>query len=181
MTGWITFLMAAILQGVLLVMCLAWKVRQRKLHIDDFGNPLDGEPQRVEIRVDAESVETVTPHHHSITVHRMYHFTASVPGRLHDTIDLILIHRLQYPNPSHMQARLHPSLPSQRRQQQTEDRVPGLVDDVTSAFRLYKGFSCFSLTLVVFLHYIYPNIISEHVDRFLETVEDLEKDGAWRF
>ncbi|KAF9050191.1 hypothetical protein BJ165DRAFT_1457084 [Panaeolus papilionaceus] len=68
-TSWITFLMAAILQGVLLVMCLAWKVRQRKLHIDDFGNPLDGEPQRVEIRVDTESVETVTPHHHSITVH----------------------------------------------------------------------------------------------------------------
>lgn len=35
------FLVAAIMQGVLLVMCLCWKVRQRNLHIDDFGRPLE--------------------------------------------------------------------------------------------------------------------------------------------
>ena len=38
------FLVAAIMQGVLLVMCLCWKVRQRKLRIDDFGHPLRDSP-----------------------------------------------------------------------------------------------------------------------------------------
>lgn len=32
--------MAGVLQGTLLVMCLLWKARQRKLGIDDFGRPL---------------------------------------------------------------------------------------------------------------------------------------------
>lgn len=40
MPGWITFAVAGIMQGTLLVMCLAWKVRQAKLNIDDFGEPL---------------------------------------------------------------------------------------------------------------------------------------------
>ena len=35
--GWITFLVAALLQGCLLIMCITWKIRQRKLGIDDFG------------------------------------------------------------------------------------------------------------------------------------------------
>ncbi|KAI0060536.1 hypothetical protein BV25DRAFT_1858796 [Artomyces pyxidatus] len=39
-TTWIQFLVAAIMQAILLAMCLSWKVRQRKLHIDDFGHPL---------------------------------------------------------------------------------------------------------------------------------------------
>jgi hypothetical protein len=39
-TSWITFALAAVLQGCLLVMCLMWTIRQRKLQIDDFGNPL---------------------------------------------------------------------------------------------------------------------------------------------
>ena len=39
-TGWITFAVAAILQGCLLVMCIMWKFRQRELSVDDFGNPL---------------------------------------------------------------------------------------------------------------------------------------------
>ncbi|KDR74687.1 hypothetical protein GALMADRAFT_141041 [Galerina marginata CBS 339.88] len=39
-TSWITFALAAVLQGCLLAMCIAWKIRQRKLDIDDFGNPL---------------------------------------------------------------------------------------------------------------------------------------------
>jgi uncharacterized protein with PQ loop repeat len=39
-TSWITFAVAAILQGCLLVMCCVWKIRQDKLGIDDFGKPL---------------------------------------------------------------------------------------------------------------------------------------------
>ena len=38
------FLVAAIMQGILLVMCLCWKVRQRRLCIDDFGHPLTDSP-----------------------------------------------------------------------------------------------------------------------------------------
>jgi hypothetical protein len=38
------FLVAAIMQGILLVMCLGWKVRQRRLNIDDFGHPLRNRP-----------------------------------------------------------------------------------------------------------------------------------------
>jgi hypothetical protein len=38
--GWITFLVAALLQGCLLIICISWKVRQHKLGIDDFGNPI---------------------------------------------------------------------------------------------------------------------------------------------
>jgi hypothetical protein len=29
------------MQGILLFMCIAWKVRQRRLGIDDFGVPID--------------------------------------------------------------------------------------------------------------------------------------------
>ncbi|KAH9077754.1 hypothetical protein EDB83DRAFT_2636141 [Lactarius deliciosus] len=39
-TTWIMFLVAAIMQGILLTLCICWKVRQRRLHIDDFGHPL---------------------------------------------------------------------------------------------------------------------------------------------
>jgi len=38
------FLVAAIMQGVLLFMCICWKVRQRRLRIDDFGRPLRNSP-----------------------------------------------------------------------------------------------------------------------------------------
>jgi hypothetical protein len=38
------FLVAAIMQGVLLFMCICWKVRQRRLRIDDFGRPLRNAP-----------------------------------------------------------------------------------------------------------------------------------------
>jgi hypothetical protein len=38
------FLVAAIMQGVLLFMCISWKVRQRRLRIDDFGRPLRNSP-----------------------------------------------------------------------------------------------------------------------------------------
>lgn len=38
--GWITYATAGVMQGTLLVMCLAWKARQARLGIDDFGKPL---------------------------------------------------------------------------------------------------------------------------------------------
>ena len=38
--GWITYATAGVMQGSLLVMCLLWKARQARLHIDDFGNKL---------------------------------------------------------------------------------------------------------------------------------------------
>jgi len=43
-TSWIMFLVAAIMQGILLVMCIGWKVRQRRLRMDDFGHPLRNSP-----------------------------------------------------------------------------------------------------------------------------------------
>lgn len=39
-TSWFTFLVAGIMQGGLLAMCVMWKFRQRRLGIDDFGNLL---------------------------------------------------------------------------------------------------------------------------------------------
>jgi hypothetical protein len=43
-SAWIMFLVAAIMQGFLLIMCICWKVRQQKLRIDDFGHPLRNSP-----------------------------------------------------------------------------------------------------------------------------------------
>ncbi|KAJ7078446.1 hypothetical protein B0H15DRAFT_537405 [Mycena belliarum] len=43
-TSWITYAVAGIMQGSLLAICIAWKLRQRRLHIDDFGGPLEGDP-----------------------------------------------------------------------------------------------------------------------------------------
>ena len=34
------FAVSGIMQCILLLMCIAWKIRQRRLHIDDFGHPL---------------------------------------------------------------------------------------------------------------------------------------------
>ncbi|EAU80507.2 hypothetical protein CC1G_11862 [Coprinopsis cinerea okayama7 len=51
-TSWITFAVAAVMQGMLLVMCLFWKRRQARLRIDDFGVPLDA-PVSVENPVPA--------------------------------------------------------------------------------------------------------------------------------
>lgn len=33
------------MQGVLLIMCLCWLVRQHRLGIDDFGNPINPLPE----------------------------------------------------------------------------------------------------------------------------------------
>ncbi|KAF5346034.1 hypothetical protein D9757_014277 [Collybiopsis confluens] len=43
-TSWITFAVAGIMQGTLLVMCICWKIRQRRLGIDDFGNRTPDDP-----------------------------------------------------------------------------------------------------------------------------------------
>lgn len=39
-TSWITFAVSGIMQGSLLTMCIIFTFRQRRLGIDDFGNPL---------------------------------------------------------------------------------------------------------------------------------------------
>lgn len=49
------FLVAAIMQGILLFLCICWKVRQRKLHIDDFGHPLGTEFPRPELPITQQS------------------------------------------------------------------------------------------------------------------------------
>ncbi|EKM56784.1 uncharacterized protein PHACADRAFT_141718 [Phanerochaete carnosa HHB-10118-sp] len=41
-TTWSPYAAAGILQGILLVMCLCWTVRQKRLGIDDFGNLISG-------------------------------------------------------------------------------------------------------------------------------------------
>ncbi|KAF8740934.1 hypothetical protein AX14_006680 [Amanita brunnescens Koide BX004] len=40
-TSWITFAVAGIMQGSLLVMCFFWKARQRQLGVNDFGQPIE--------------------------------------------------------------------------------------------------------------------------------------------
>ena len=67
--GWITFAVAAVLQGCLLIMCCLWKIRQDKLGIDDFGNPLD---PLIYPTINTEDVhhhhqETITSPHESAT------------------------------------------------------------------------------------------------------------------
>ncbi|GLB40051.1 putative protein with repeated motif present between transmembrane helices in cystinosin, yeast ERS1p, mannose-P-dolichol utilization defect 1, and other hypothetical proteins [Lyophyllum shimeji] len=39
-TSWITFAVAGIMQGSLLIMCIVFTIRQRRLGVDEFGNPL---------------------------------------------------------------------------------------------------------------------------------------------
>lgn len=41
-TSWAMYAVSGIMQAALLAMCIAWKFRQRRLKIDDFGYPLDG-------------------------------------------------------------------------------------------------------------------------------------------
>ena len=58
------FLVAAVMQGVLLFMCICWKVRQQRLRIDDFGRPLRNSPlpelPSTDRLDDGESVEETT-------------------------------------------------------------------------------------------------------------------------
>ena len=34
------YAVSGVMQGMLLIVCIAWKIRQRRLNIDDFGHPL---------------------------------------------------------------------------------------------------------------------------------------------
>ncbi|KAJ7769345.1 hypothetical protein B0H16DRAFT_1517515 [Mycena metata] len=43
-TSWITYAVAGLMQFTLLSICIAWKLRQRRLHIDDFGASIDTDP-----------------------------------------------------------------------------------------------------------------------------------------
>jgi len=58
------FLVAASMQGILLFMCICWKIRQRRLRIDDFGHPLRNSPlpelPSTDRLDDGESVEEET-------------------------------------------------------------------------------------------------------------------------
>ncbi|KAH9917998.1 uncharacterized protein B0H18DRAFT_1032697 [Fomitopsis serialis] len=40
-TTWLPYAVAGVMQGSLLIMCILWRARQHRLHIDDFGQPLD--------------------------------------------------------------------------------------------------------------------------------------------
>jgi len=46
-TSWIMFAVAATMQGTLLAMCIIWKLREKRLGIDDFGIVTDGLPSTV--------------------------------------------------------------------------------------------------------------------------------------
>ncbi|VDC04310.1 unnamed protein product [Peniophora sp. CBMAI 1063] len=64
-TSWLQFVVAAGMQAILLTLCICWKVRQNRLHIDDFGRPLPpdvmvtaaspapDEPASVQARIEA--------------------------------------------------------------------------------------------------------------------------------
>lgn len=40
-SSWLSYAVTGVMQGALLTMCLAWKQRQKKLGVDDFGLPLE--------------------------------------------------------------------------------------------------------------------------------------------
>jgi len=61
-TSWATYAAAGILQACLLVMCLLWKQRQRRLGIDDFGRPLiDGVNNQSVSEPNGETLNENTP------------------------------------------------------------------------------------------------------------------------
>ena len=61
-TSWTTYAVAGTMQGMLLAMCIIWKLRQSKLRIDDFGNPLDAGYDVVEgITLSGAGTETSLP------------------------------------------------------------------------------------------------------------------------
>ncbi|KAI6132967.1 hypothetical protein EV401DRAFT_1915242 [Pisolithus croceorrhizus] len=53
-TSWVMYAVSAVMQAFLLAMCIMWKIRQRRLHIDDFGRPLS-----LPLSASAESILTV--------------------------------------------------------------------------------------------------------------------------
>jgi hypothetical protein len=62
MSGWIMFAVSGIMQGSLLIMCIAWTFRERSLGIDDFGRPLTdidifvSSPDPIPMALDVEDV-----------------------------------------------------------------------------------------------------------------------------
>ncbi|KAG9313688.1 hypothetical protein JVU11DRAFT_6035 [Chiua virens] len=71
-TSWVMYAVSAVMQTWLLFVCLGWKIRQRRLGIDDFGRPL-GEAEQVSVEgtipseedgvsvvIEDETVEAVT-------------------------------------------------------------------------------------------------------------------------
>ncbi|KAH7929292.1 hypothetical protein BV22DRAFT_1029731 [Leucogyrophana mollusca] len=64
-TSWAMYAVSATMQGCLLAMCIVWKIRQRKLGLDDFGHSLkadDGSstPASDETRLDGEAFAVTT-------------------------------------------------------------------------------------------------------------------------
>jgi hypothetical protein len=49
------YAVSGIMQAILLGMCITWKLRQRRLGVDDFGHPLVSEPGE-ELVVEVEDV-----------------------------------------------------------------------------------------------------------------------------
>ncbi|ESK92749.1 atp synthase f0 [Moniliophthora roreri MCA 2997] len=85
-TSWITFAVAGIMQGTLLVMCISWKIRQHRLAIDDFGNPLPENPQYasfVEAHTTAQSSYTDEPSSSLVISHPAA--DVDVPGLMVDS------------------------------------------------------------------------------------------------
>ncbi|EJD02008.1 uncharacterized protein FOMMEDRAFT_109100 [Fomitiporia mediterranea MF3/22] len=46
-TSWIMFAVSGVMQAILLLMCIAWKIRQHRLNIDDFGHPHPPTPTEI--------------------------------------------------------------------------------------------------------------------------------------
>lgn len=59
-TSWITYATAGVMQGSLLVMCLAWKVRQARLGMDDFGKPIGADVPTVTLTSTEQNVSEET-------------------------------------------------------------------------------------------------------------------------
>ena len=52
------FAVSGVMQAMLLLMCIAWKFRQRRLRIDDFGHPLP--PSSAELGESASRTRSVS-------------------------------------------------------------------------------------------------------------------------
>ena len=62
-TSWITYAVAGTMQGMLLAMCIVWKLRQNKLRIDDFGNSLDAGYDVVGgVTISGANTDSITSH-----------------------------------------------------------------------------------------------------------------------
>ncbi|KAH9915172.1 uncharacterized protein BXZ73DRAFT_92674 [Epithele typhae] len=60
-TTWISYAIAGVMQGILLVMCLVFRARQHADGIDDFGRPLNSPPAYADSDVDGDAVPASTP------------------------------------------------------------------------------------------------------------------------